>query len=58
VDDASQRLGYSRRAIQGALRQLVDEGLCRSSRDGRHVEYALEDSTFSGLTRSRFSPST
>lgn len=42
----SEALGVSLRSAQGALESLVKEGLCKRSREGNAVAYAIEDTTF------------
>jgi hypothetical protein len=39
-------LGIPLRTIQDVLRGLVDDGACQPRRDGRHVVYSIEDTTF------------
>lgn len=39
-------LGVPLRTVQHALRGYVEAGLCRQRRDGRHVVYVIEDTTF------------
>ncbi|NOY93480.1 MAG: winged helix-turn-helix domain-containing protein [Deltaproteobacteria bacterium] len=34
------------RSVQAMLRELVDEGVCSSLRDGRRIAYVVEDTTF------------
>jgi hypothetical protein len=48
---AARRLGLPLRTVQGALAQLVNEGVCRRERSGRHIEYVVEDTTFMEPTR-------
>jgi hypothetical protein len=48
--DAAQGLGVSLRAAQGALKELAETGACRQRRDGRAVEYVVEDTIFSDPT--------
>jgi hypothetical protein len=53
----ADELGMPLRTAQASLKRLVDEGLCRMNRDGRGIEYGVEDTTFqdptwSGLPRS------
>ena len=38
------------RTIQEALQRLGEEGAIVEQRDGRHIEYAVEDTTFSEAT--------
>tara|TARA_B100001750_G_scaffold232733_1_gene232161 strand:+ start:2573 stop:4030 length:1458 start_codon:yes stop_codon:yes gene_type:complete len=52
--DVAGALGYSKRAVQLALKSLVDEGACRPVQEGRHVHYVLEDTALTSLTVSRF----
>ena len=44
------RLGITVRGAQMALRELVADGACSTRRRGRHLEYQLEDTTFSEPT--------
>ncbi len=39
-------LGMPLRTIQDVLRSLVEDGACQPRRDGRHVVYSIEDTTF------------
>jgi hypothetical protein len=48
--DAAQGLGVSLRAAQGALKELAETGACQQRRDGRAVEYVVEDTVFSEPT--------
>jgi hypothetical protein len=47
---AAQEVGLSLRAVQGALKALIEEGVCVSEKDGRQVVYYVEDTTFSETT--------
>ena len=49
--DAALRLGVSLRAAQGALKELSSSGACQLRRDGRTVEYVVEDTVFSEPTQ-------
>jgi hypothetical protein len=49
--DAALRLGVSLRAAQGALKELSSAGACQLRRDGRTVEYVVEDTVFSEPTQ-------
>ena len=44
--DAADALGLPLRTVQAALQALVAEGTCRAERQGRHVRYLVEDTTF------------
>ncbi len=48
-------LGIPLRTVQAALGQLVEAGACKRDRQGRNIEYTVEDTTFSEptLTRAR-----
>jgi hypothetical protein len=48
---AAQEVGLSLRAVQGALKALIEEGVCVSEKDGRQVVYFVEDTTFSEPTQ-------
>ena len=48
---AAQEVGLSLRAVQGALKALIEEGVCVSEKDGRQVVYFVEDTTFSDTTQ-------
>jgi DNA-binding transcriptional ArsR family regulator len=50
ANQAAQQLGLSLRAVQQALKTLTEEGACASYKDGRHVFYIVEDTTFSEAT--------
>jgi hypothetical protein len=41
----------SLRAAQGALKELSSAGACQLRRDGRTVEYVVEDTVFSEPTQ-------
>lgn len=49
----SKLLGISVRSAQSALETLVEEGACRQRKQGRQVEYSIEDTTFQAPTRHR-----
>jgi hypothetical protein len=51
--DIAQTLGVSLRAAQAALQELANDGACLVERDGRRVEYRVEDTTFSEPTQVR-----
>jgi len=51
--DAARELGLPLRTIQAALEELVSEGVCRSQRSGRSIEYRVDDTTFEVPTRYR-----
>ncbi|MCK6535290.1 MAG: hypothetical protein L6Q84_20135 [Polyangiaceae bacterium] len=48
---AADALGISLRSAQGALAELAGAGACEPKREGRNVEYVLEDTVFSEPTR-------
>lgn len=48
--ELASRLNVSLRTIQAALRDMVDDGVCVTERDGRAVHYVVEDTTFCELT--------
>jgi len=48
---AAQEVGLSLRAVQGALKALIEEGVCVSAKEGRQVIYFVEDTTFSEPTQ-------
>lgn len=48
--DAAEELGLPLRTVQTALKELVDDGACTVERQGRRVEYRIEDTTFSEPT--------
>ena len=50
----AEGLGYSKRAIQMALKRLVEDGACRPVTHGREVVYVLEDTALTSLTVARF----
>ena len=50
---AADRLGVPLRTVQAALGQLVEDGACKRDRQGRAVEYSVEDTTFSEPTVTR-----
>jgi DNA-binding transcriptional ArsR family regulator len=43
---AAEILGMPVRTAQHTLRKLAEDGACRAERDGRRMEYHLEDTTF------------
>jgi hypothetical protein len=47
----SKELGVALRSVQTSLRSLVESGDCLAERNGRAVEYRVEDTTFSEPTR-------
>jgi hypothetical protein len=49
--EAAEALAIPLRSAQAALESLVTEGECLRERDGRHVGYRVEDTTFEELTR-------
>jgi DNA-binding transcriptional regulator YhcF (GntR family) len=49
--DAARGLGVSLRAAQGALKELSSAGACQTRREGRAVEYVVEDTIFSEPTQ-------
>lgn len=51
--ELAERSGTTVRAVQRALRLLVETGACHSERVGRAVIYAVEDTTFSEPTHFR-----
>jgi hypothetical protein len=51
--DIAQTLGVSLRAAQAALQELANDGACLVERDGRRIEYRVEDTTFSEPTQHR-----
>lgn len=51
--ELAERSGTTVRAVQRALRLLVETGACRSERQGRQIVYAVEDTTFSEPTHFR-----
>ncbi|MEM9074786.1 MAG: hypothetical protein AAGE52_40190 [Myxococcota bacterium] len=54
----AEALSVSVRSVQKILKELLDIGACEMHRDGRAVEYRLEDTTFHSptLTRLRLAP--
>ena len=50
ASDAAHKVGLSLRAVQDALKTLIEEGVCVSESEGRHVVYLVEDTTFSETT--------
>jgi len=49
--DAARALEVPLRTVHRALQQLVAEGACELRKEGRHVEYVVEDTTFSEPTK-------
>ena len=54
--EIAEALGVSSRTVQTVLRGMLDDGICSSVRDGRRIEYRLEDTTLSEPTVSRLHP--
>lgn len=52
----AKTLGVPLRTVQAAMRRLVDDGICTVQREGRHIEYNLEDTTFAEPTLHRMAP--
>ncbi len=50
TDDAALRLDLPVRTARSMLGRLVEAGICRAVRDGRHVTYAVDDTIFTQLT--------
>jgi DNA-binding transcriptional ArsR family regulator len=48
--DVAGRLGIPLRTVQLALSRLVDDGACEAVKEGRAVEYRVEDTTFTEPT--------
>jgi hypothetical protein len=46
AQEAAQALGIPLRSAQASLKLLVGDGACSQSREGRHIAYAVEDTTF------------
>lgn len=46
TEQAAEALGLPVRTVRTAVRRLVDEGVCHETRDGRHLSYRIEDTTF------------
>ena len=44
-------LGVPLRTVQVSLSRLIEDGSCTSEKVGRHVVYAVEDTTFQEPTR-------
>jgi DNA-binding transcriptional regulator PaaX len=38
------------RTVQAVLHKLVAEGACSTEREGRHIVYRIEDTTFTQVT--------
>jgi DNA-binding transcriptional ArsR family regulator len=49
--DAAAELGVPLRTAQRVLKEMTSHGLCESRREGRSVEYVVEDTTFQPPTR-------
>jgi DNA-binding transcriptional ArsR family regulator len=49
-DEIASELRLSVRATQSALKQLVEDGALQVERQGRHVQYRVDDTTFSEPT--------
>ena len=47
---ASDALRMPLRTVQSVLLKLVTEGACSTERDGRHIVYRIEDTTFTQVT--------
>nr|MDQ3034239.1 ArsR family transcriptional regulator [Myxococcota bacterium] len=50
ANDAARSTGLAVRTVQDALKALADEGVCELEREGRHLVYSVEDTTFSEAT--------
>ncbi|MEM9195522.1 MAG: helix-turn-helix transcriptional regulator [Myxococcota bacterium] len=48
--ELAQRLKVSLRTVQMALREMTDDGVCHSVREGRRTAYRIEDTTFCEIT--------
>lgn len=48
--DVATALDVPLRSVQGAIRELVEDGACREEPQGRRVEYVVEDTTYSDPT--------
>jgi hypothetical protein len=48
--EVARALGVSVRVAQSALQELASSGACLTHRHGRHIHYAVEDTTFSEPT--------
>jgi hypothetical protein len=48
--ELAERLEVPLRTVQLALHEMVEDGVCVASKDGRNVEYAVEDTTFCEVT--------
>ena len=48
--DAAKALEVPLRTVQAELQQLVSDGACNAERQGRKVQYWVEDTTFSEPT--------
>jgi hypothetical protein len=51
--DTSQQLGLPLRSAQAALEALVATGACTRERNGRAIEYRVDDTTFQEPTGER-----
>lgn len=49
AQDAAEALRMPLRTVQALLRQLVDEGVCQTSRAGSSVRYEVRETTFTSL---------
>lgn len=47
----ARRLGVPLRTVQMQLKHMVDDGACVARKEGRHVIYAVEDTTYCELTQ-------
>ncbi len=56
AQEIATALGVSARTVQTTLRTLLTDGTCTTVREGRRVEYQLEDTTLSEPTLSRLHP--
>jgi hypothetical protein len=52
--DVAAAVGVSLRTVQAVLSDMADTQACEPRRSGRRIEYEVEDTVFSELTRSRF----
>jgi hypothetical protein len=48
--ELAERLDVPLRTVQLALHEMVEDGVCVASKEGRSVEYAVEDTTFCEVT--------
>ncbi|MEM9190162.1 MAG: helix-turn-helix transcriptional regulator [Myxococcota bacterium] len=51
--EAAEALGLPLRTVQHTLQRLADEGACAAGRQGRRIEYRVEDTTFREATNVR-----